>query len=127
MAHATREPSRDKKREEKEQKDVAERFLIAATVWLLPGAEAGQFHVIALMTYLVAISGAAHIVAGSMESFMLVVNGETGVWRSFAGFAVPALLGNVVGGPPECWSAPPQERKRSSAASTTLSRLRPAS
>jgi len=73
-------------------------FLMAAMVWLLPGAERAQFQVVALMTYLIAISGSAHIVAGSMEAFLLVVNGQMGAWHAFAGFAVPALLGNIVGG-----------------------------
>ena len=73
-------------------------FLMAAMVWLLPGASESPFPVIYLITYLIAISGSAHIVAGSMEAFLLVVNGQMGAWHAFAGFAVPALLGNIVGG-----------------------------
>jgi formate/nitrite transporter FocA (FNT family) len=73
-------------------------FLMAAMVWLLPGAETSQFSVIALMTYLIAISGSAHIVAGSIEAFLLVIDGRIGAWSAFAGFAVPVLLGNIVGG-----------------------------
>ena len=73
-------------------------FLMAAMVWLLPGAEAAQFLVVVAMTYLIAISGAAHIVAGSIESFLLVLNGDLGVAQLVTGFLVPAFLGNVVGG-----------------------------
>jgi len=73
-------------------------FLMAALVWLLPGSGSHPFPVIFLMTYLIAISGSAHIVAGSIEAFMLVVNGQMGAWHAFAGFALPALLGNIVGG-----------------------------
>ena len=73
-------------------------FLMAAMVWLLPGAGSSPFPVIFLMTYLIAISGSAHIVAGSIEAFLLVVNGQVGAWQAFAGFALPALRGNVVGG-----------------------------
>jgi formate/nitrite transporter FocA (FNT family) len=73
-------------------------FLMAALVWLLPAAEGGQFFVIVAMTYLIAISGAAHIVAGSIESFMLVLNGSMDVGHLLGGFIVPALLGNIVGG-----------------------------
>ena len=73
-------------------------FLMAAMVWLLPGAEAAQFLVVVAMTYLIAISGAAHIVAGSIESFLLVLNGDLGVAQLVMGFLVPAFLGNVVGG-----------------------------
>jgi formate/nitrite transporter FocA (FNT family) len=73
-------------------------FLMAALVWLLPSAEGGQFLVIVSMTYLIAISGAAHIVAGSIESFMLLFAGETTLGSLVGGFAIPAFLGNVVGG-----------------------------
>lgn len=73
-------------------------FLMAAMVWLLPASASSPLPVIFLMTYLIAISGSAHIVAGSIEAFMLVVNGQMGAWSAFAGFALPALLGNVVGG-----------------------------
>ncbi|MBV9784554.1 MAG: formate/nitrite transporter family protein [Acidisphaera sp.] len=73
-------------------------FLIAAMVWLLPSAEGAQFHVVTLMTYLIAIGGFTHIVAGSVEAFMLVVNGQLGLWHMIIGFAVPVLLGNVIGG-----------------------------
>jgi formate/nitrite transporter FocA (FNT family) len=73
-------------------------FLMAALVWLLPSAQGGQFLVIVSMTYLIAISGAAHIVAGSIESFMLLFAGERSVASLVGGFAIPAFLGNVVGG-----------------------------
>ena len=73
-------------------------FLMAAMVWLLPGAERAQFQVVALMTYLIAISGSAHIVAGSIEAFLLLVNGRTGLWDATFHFALPVLLGNIVGG-----------------------------
>jgi len=73
-------------------------FLIAAMVWILPSAQSAQFHVIALMTYLVGVGGFAHIVAGSVEAFLLVAGGELGVWAMISGFTAPALLGNVIGG-----------------------------
>jgi formate/nitrite transporter FocA (FNT family) len=46
-------------------KGIAAGFLIAAMVWLLPSADAAQFHVITLMTYLIAAGGFMHIVAGT--------------------------------------------------------------
>jgi formate/nitrite transporter FocA (FNT family) len=73
-------------------------FLMAALVWLLPGSETAQFFIIVAMTYLIAISGAAHIVAGSIESFLLVLNGQMSVGHLLGGFVVPAFLGNVMGG-----------------------------
>jgi formate/nitrite transporter FocA (FNT family) len=79
-------------------KGIGAGFLIAAMVWLLPSAGATQFHVIVLMTYLIAICGFAHIVAGSFEGFMLVINDRLSLWGMMAGFAGPALLGNIIGG-----------------------------
>jgi formate-nitrite transporter family protein len=73
-------------------------FLIAVMVWIIPGANAAQFYVITLMTYLIAAGEFMHIVAGSMEAFLLLVNGELTPWSMLIGFTVPVLLGNVVGG-----------------------------
>jgi formate/nitrite transporter FocA (FNT family) len=73
-------------------------FLIAAMVWLMPGSEGAQFHVITLMTYLIALGGFTHIIAGSMEAFMLLMNGDTGFGWVLFDFAVPTLLGNIIGG-----------------------------
>ena len=73
-------------------------FLMAALVWLLPASASNPFPVIALITYLIAISGSAHIVAGSIEAFLLVIEGRMGVGQALWGFGAPALLGNIVGG-----------------------------
>jgi formate/nitrite transporter FocA (FNT family) len=73
-------------------------FLIATMVWLLPSAEATQFHVIVVITYLIAAAGFMHIVAGSAEAFFLVFNGHLGVQAMIADFFVPVLTGNVIGG-----------------------------
>jgi formate/nitrite transporter FocA (FNT family) len=77
---------------------IAAGFLMAAMVWLMPGAEGAQFHVIALMTWLIAAGGFTHIVAGSMESYLLVLAGEWVWWRMLADFIVPVLIGNMIGG-----------------------------
>jgi formate/nitrite transporter FocA (FNT family) len=73
-------------------------FLMAAMVWLLPGAESAQFYVVVVMTWLIAAGGFNHVVAGSMEAFMLALNGELGVWPMLGNFFVPVLIGNIVGG-----------------------------
>jgi formate-nitrite transporter family protein len=73
-------------------------FLIAAMVWLIPSAEAAQFHVITMVTYLIAVCGFTHIVAGSVEGFLLVVNGQVALRHMIADFTVPVLLGNIAGG-----------------------------
>jgi formate/nitrite transporter FocA (FNT family) len=73
-------------------------FLMAAMVWLLPGSEAAQFYVVVMMTWLIAAGGFMHVVAGSMEAFMLALDGGLGVWPMLADFFVPVLIGNIVGG-----------------------------
>jgi formate-nitrite transporter family protein len=73
-------------------------FLIATMVWLIPGAATAEFYVVVLMTYLISIGNFAHVIAGSMEAFMLVVNGESELWKVVQDFLVPVLLGNIVGG-----------------------------
>jgi formate-nitrite transporter family protein len=77
---------------------VSAGFLMAAMVWLLPSAENGQFSVVVMMTYLIAVGGFVHIVAGSMEAFMLIWSGAADVETITLRFMLPALAGNIVGG-----------------------------
>lgn len=79
-------------------KAIAAGFLIAALVWLLPSADATQLQVIVLMTYLIAVGGFAHVIAGSFEGFMLVLGGRLQLWPMLVGFELPALAGNIIGG-----------------------------
>jgi formate/nitrite transporter FocA (FNT family) len=79
-------------------KAIAAGFLVATMVWLLPNAEGARFWVITLFAYLIAAGGFAHIVAGSVEAFMLVANGQLGVGSMIVSFTLPVLLGNIVGG-----------------------------
>jgi formate/nitrite transporter FocA (FNT family) len=73
-------------------------FVMAAMVWLIPASEGAQFYVIFLMTYLIGVSGAAHIVAGSVEAFLLVANGQLGAAAMLGSFTLPVLVGNIIGG-----------------------------
>lgn len=73
-------------------------FLIAAMVWLLPSAEGSQVWIIVVMTWLISAGGFMHIVAGSMEAFMLMLDGSVSVVQVFGGFIAPVLIGNVIGG-----------------------------
>ena len=77
---------------------IASGFLIATMVWLIPSAEAAQFHIIVVITYLIAAGGFMHIVAGSVEAFFLVLNGQLGILPMITAFFVPVLIGNVIGG-----------------------------
>jgi formate/nitrite transporter FocA (FNT family) len=79
-------------------KAISAGFLMAAMVWMIPSAGGAQLPVITLMTYLIAVGGFPHIVAGSMEAFMLTANGQVG-WVSIVGhFMLPVLAGNIIGG-----------------------------
>jgi formate/nitrite transporter FocA (FNT family) len=79
-------------------KAIAAGFLMAAMVWLIPSADTAQVHVVTLMTYLIAAGGFMHIVAGSMEAFMLVVGGDLTWMAMMVDFLLPVLAGNIVGG-----------------------------
>lgn len=73
-------------------------WLIALMVWLLPAAESARIWVIIIMTYLVALGGYAHIIAGSVEIIFAVLTGLTDWSTYLAGWMLPTLLGNIVGG-----------------------------
>ncbi|MYZ47635.1 formate/nitrite transporter family protein [Propylenella binzhouense] len=77
---------------------VSSGFLIATMVWLLPSAESSRFLVITMITWLIAAAGFTHIVAGSVEAFLLVLSGELGFGAMLANFTVPVLIGNIFGG-----------------------------
>ena len=73
-------------------------WLIALMVWILPASGSAAPFIIILMTWLVSVCGLAHIIAGSVDAFYLVVTGEAGVGDYLARFFAPTLLGNVLGG-----------------------------
>lgn len=77
---------------------VSAGFLIAAMVWLIPSAEGTELHVVFLLTWLIAVGNFVHIVAGSVEGFMLVLSEHMGIGHMIWGFMVPAVIGNVIGG-----------------------------
>jgi formate/nitrite transporter FocA (FNT family) len=73
-------------------------FLIAALSWMLPNSEGSKFWVILFVTYVIALGGFAHVVAGSVEVFMLVIAGQLSLVTAFGGILLPALIGNILGG-----------------------------
>lgn len=73
-------------------------WLIALMVWLLPAAESARIWVIIIMTYLVALGGYAHIIAGSVEIIYAVLTGITDWSTYIGGWLFPTLLGNIAGG-----------------------------
>ncbi len=79
-------------------KGIVAGWLIAMLVWMLAAIETGQVAVIFLMTYVVGLGSLTHIIAGSMEALFLVWNGTITWWAYAGGYALPTLLGNIVGG-----------------------------
>lgn len=79
-------------------KGIAAGWLIAALVWMLPSAENTEIFLIGLMTYLIALGGFTHVIAGAVEAFYLWVLQEATTLDVFFGFLLPTLAGNVVGG-----------------------------
>jgi len=73
-------------------------WIIALMVWILPATGTAATLVIVLMTWLVALCGLEHIVAGSVEAFYLVMTGAASLHDYAFRFFVPTLLGNVFGG-----------------------------
>ncbi len=73
-------------------------WLIAALVWMMPNAGDAKTAVIVLMTYLVGLAGFAHVVAGTVEAAILVLAGDRTLAAATAGFLLPAVCGNVLGG-----------------------------
>jgi formate/nitrite transporter FocA (FNT family) len=73
-------------------------FLIAALAWILPSAKGSEVWVIFVITYAVSICGFSHVIAGSMEAWLVWLSGDAGFGWSVFGFIGPALLGNIVGG-----------------------------
>ena len=73
-------------------------FLIASIAWILPNARGSEFWVIMLVTYVIALGGFSHVVAGSAEAWLLMLTGQVSVAGAVGGFILPALVGNLIGG-----------------------------
>lgn len=73
-------------------------FLMAAVVWLVPAAGNTQFHIVALLTFVIGAGDFSHVVAGSMEAFLLAINGALPLATLFCTFLGPVLVGNIIGG-----------------------------
>jgi formate/nitrite transporter FocA (FNT family) len=73
-------------------------FLIASLVWILAGIEGSRLGIIVLMTYLIALGNFDHVVAGSVESSYLILEGAQSFGRAATTFFFPTLFGNLIGG-----------------------------
>ena len=73
-------------------------FLIAALVWMLPSAKGSEVLVIVMFTWLIAVAGFTHVIAGSNEIFFLVLNDDMNILTALTYHILPVLIGNVLGG-----------------------------
>lgn len=73
-------------------------FLVASIAWILPNARGSEFWVILMITYVIALGGFSHVVAGSGEAWLLLCTGKIDLVRAVGGFILPALVGNIIGG-----------------------------
>lgn len=73
-------------------------FLLAAVAWSLPVGRGQEFWITLTFTYFIALGGFAHVVAGSVEAWLLVLTGAATWGFAIFGFILPALTGNVIGG-----------------------------
>ncbi len=73
-------------------------WIIATLVWMLPAARNAQVSLIILMTWLVSAGQFSHIIAGSVDTFYLVLTHEIGWLDYLRHFFVPTLVGNIIGG-----------------------------
>ena len=72
--------------------------IVALIVWMLPQASEAAFFLILTFTWLIAAGDFTHIVAGSVEMAVLVLQGDLGFNHAVFGFFVPVLTGNIIGG-----------------------------
>lgn len=73
-------------------------FFIAAIAWMLPSAKGQELWVIVIVTYVIGVSGFAHVVVGSSKIFVLLLEGQLGLGHAFGGLIAPSLAGNILGG-----------------------------
>lgn len=73
-------------------------WLIALMVWLLPAAESARVFIIVILIYFVKLGEFTHIIAGSSETFYLVVTGDISFTDYLVRYMLPTLAGNTVGG-----------------------------
>jgi formate/nitrite transporter FocA (FNT family) len=79
-------------------KGVFAGWLIALMVWLMPAAASAKFFVIVAVTWLISAAHFSHVIAGSVEGAFAAIHGSVS-WGSYlAGFLLPALIGNSIGG-----------------------------
>ncbi|MBY4892855.1 formate/nitrite transporter family protein [Rhodobacteraceae bacterium N5(2021)] len=73
-------------------------ILVAAIVWMLPSQSGSELLLIVLFTWLIAAGDFTHIIAGSVEMWVLLLQGDLVLGQALFSFFLPVLTGNIVGG-----------------------------
>jgi formate/nitrite transporter FocA (FNT family) len=79
-------------------KSIFSGWLIALMAWVLPSAKSARLFVVMLFTYIVALGGLPHVVAGSVEAAYAVIMHLASFQNYLLHFLLPTLLGNTLGG-----------------------------
>lgn len=79
-------------------KGIVSGWMIATMVWMIPSMEEAKIWIILMITYLMALGEFTHIIVGSVEVSYLVWAGEETWSRFWMTFALPTLVGNIIGG-----------------------------
>lgn len=73
-------------------------FIIASVAWIRAAVTNADFWIVTVLTYIIALCGFTHVIAGSAETFLLLVAGQISLPYAVGTLIVPALIGNVIGG-----------------------------
>lgn len=73
-------------------------FIVAVLVWMLPSSKGFELFVIMIFTFLIAAGDFTHVVAGAVEVFLLILQGELSIAAGVGTLILPTLVGNVIGG-----------------------------
>ena len=73
-------------------------FLLASVAWIRSASNDTGFSIVFVLTYVIALCGWTHVVAGADEAFLLMWTGHASLGWVVGGFLLPALIGNIIGG-----------------------------
>lgn len=73
-------------------------FIMAAVAWIRSANNGAGFWIVLALTLSISLCGLAHVIAGAAEAFLLMWTGHASFGWVAAGFLLPALAGNIIGG-----------------------------
>ncbi|WP_158540114.1 formate/nitrite transporter family protein [Rhodosalinus halophilus] len=73
-------------------------WLIAALVWIMSTTERAHMPLIMALTYVIALAGFTHVVAGTVEAAVAALAGDLAPGAAVFRVFLPTLAGNILGG-----------------------------